>query len=211
MQRLHDQTDRVDITRYGPLHLLLMGGDQIYSDDMWTAVPALRDWCDLPWSQRIAAPFTPALRSALETHFSRLYLDHFGAPETAALLAQVPSVMMWDDHDILDGWGSHPHELHDSPVFQGIFAVAKAAFELFQRQMMGARAPGHPARPGPPQQRLPHGLHGSAGAGHAQRAPTPQRRHRGDRRPAASRTGAQRKKLALGLPMAGHPGGRPGA
>ena len=125
LQRLHDQTDRVDNTRFGPLHLLLMGGDQIYSDDMWTAVPALRDWCDLPWAQRIAAPFTPALRSALQTHFSRLYLDHFGAPETAAMLAQVPSVMMWDDHDILDGWGSHPGELHDSPVFQGIFAVAR--------------------------------------------------------------------------------------
>ena len=141
LQRLHDQVDRVDNTRFGPLHLLLMGGDQIYSDDMWTAVPALREWCELPWPQRISAAFTPALRTALEAHFSRLYLDHFGAPETAALLAQVPSVMMWDDHDILDGWGSHPTELHDSPVFQGIFAVARAAFELFQRQMMGASAP----------------------------------------------------------------------
>ena len=141
LQRLHEQIDRVDSTRFGPLHLLLMGGDQIYSDDMWTVVPALRDWCDLPWAQRIAAPFTPALRQALQTHFSRLYLEHFGSPETAAMLARVPSVMMWDDHDILDGWGSHPGELHDSPVFQGIFSVAKAAFELFQRQMMGARTP----------------------------------------------------------------------
>ena len=39
-----------------PLHLLLMGGDQIYSDDMWTAVPELRAWSDLPWAQRISAP-----------------------------------------------------------------------------------------------------------------------------------------------------------
>ena len=44
LQRLHDEIDRVDNTRFGPLHLLLMGGDQIYSDDMRAAVPALRAW-----------------------------------------------------------------------------------------------------------------------------------------------------------------------
>ena len=44
LQRLHDEIDRVDNTRFGPLHLLLMGGDQIYSDDMRPAVPALRAW-----------------------------------------------------------------------------------------------------------------------------------------------------------------------
>ena len=57
------------------------------------------------------------------------------------MLVRAPSVMMWNDHDILDRWGSHPGELHDCPVFQGIFAVAKAAFELFQHQIMGARTP----------------------------------------------------------------------
>jgi hypothetical protein len=141
LQRLHQQTDRVDATSYGPVHLLLMGGDQIYSDDMWTAVPELSAWSDLPWGLRIRAPMTAALRSALEAHFAGLYLERWGQPDIAAVLASVPSVMMWDDHDIMDGWGSHLAKLHDSPVFQGIFAVAKAAFELFQRQMMGAPAP----------------------------------------------------------------------
>lgn len=141
LQRLHNQTDRVDTTTYGPAHLLLMGGDQIYSDDMWTAVPELRSWSDLPWVQRIKAPMTASLRTALQAHFAGLYLERWGQPEIAAMLASVPSVMMWDDHDIMDGWGSHPAELHDSPVFQGIFEVAKAAFECFQRQMMGAPVP----------------------------------------------------------------------
>ncbi|HEY9096733.1 MAG TPA: alkaline phosphatase D family protein [Hydrogenophaga sp.] len=142
LDRLHRQIDRVDSTAFGPLHLLLMGGDQIYSDDLWTAIPELLDWTELPWPQRIAAPFTASLRSALQAHYARLYIDHWGQPEQAALLASVPTVMMWDDHDIIDGWGSHPNELHECPVFQGIFAAAKAAFELFQRQMLlGAPPP----------------------------------------------------------------------
>ncbi len=27
--------------------------------------------------------------------------------------------MMWDDHDIFDGWGSYPHALLTCSVFQG--------------------------------------------------------------------------------------------
>ncbi|WP_168708513.1 alkaline phosphatase D family protein [Hydrogenophaga sp. PAMC20947] len=142
LARLHQQIDRVDSTTYGPLHLLLMGGDQIYSDDMWTALPELLDWTELPWTQRIRAPFTATLQAALQTHYAQLYIDHWGLPEQAAMLASVPAVMMWDDHDIIDGWGSHPTDLHESPVFQGIYAAASAAFELFQRQMIhGTRPP----------------------------------------------------------------------
>jgi hypothetical protein len=141
LQRLHEQTDRVDTTSYGPVHLLLMGGDQIYSDDMWTALPELSAWSDLPWKQRVKAPMSDTLRRDLQAHFANLYLERWGQPDIAPVLASVPTVMMWDDHDIMDGWGSHPAELHDSPVFQGIFDVAKAAFALFQRQMMGAFTP----------------------------------------------------------------------
>ncbi|AOW15663.1 hypothetical protein LPB72_01415 [Hydrogenophaga crassostreae] len=141
LARLHQQIDRVDTTTYGPLHVLLMGGDQIYSDDMWTAIPELLAWTELPWPRRIRAPFTASMRSALQKHYAQLYMDHWGQPEQAAMLASVPAVMMWDDHDIIDGWGSHPTELHECAVFQGIFIAAKAAFELFQRQMLGAPPP----------------------------------------------------------------------
>ena len=139
--RLHAGQDQVDQTRFGPLELLLMGGDQIYSDDIWSVLPELKAWTEIEWFTRTHMAFSDTLRAALETHFARLYLERWNQPETAALLATVPSVMMWDDHDIIDGWGSHPAELHHSPVFQGIFAVARAAFELFQRQMLGAAPP----------------------------------------------------------------------
>ncbi len=141
MERLHREIDKVDQTRFGPMHLLLMGGDQIYSDDIWNVVPELRAWCELPWSKRIKAPWTPTMADAVQAHFTRLYFERWSQPEVARMLASIPTVMMWDDHDIIDGWGSHPPELHESPVFQGLFEVAAQAFALFQRHSMPAPPP----------------------------------------------------------------------
>lgn len=149
LDRLHRELDTVGDTRFGPLELLLMGGDQIYSDEIWSVVGELRDWAGLDWHTRSTLALTDSLRAALQEHFAHCYLERWNQPATARLLASVPSVMMWDDHDIIDGWGSHPPDLHASPVFQGIFAAARAAFELFQRQMLGApppaTLPGQPA------------------------------------------------------------------
>lgn len=138
---LHQQTERIEGIPFGPLELLLMGGDQIYSDDIWSVLPELREWTETEWFTRTHMAFSDALRADLEKRFAEFYIERWNQPETAALLATVPSVMMWDDHDIIDGWGSHPAELHQSPVFQGIYTVAKAAFELFQLQMLGAAPP----------------------------------------------------------------------
>ena len=143
LQRLHTLVDKVDTQTFGPYHLLLLGGDQVYSDAMWAVLPELKAWAELDHHTRINAPFTPSLQAAVAAYFSKIYLERWSQPDVAAALASVPAVMMWDDHDIMDGWGSHPAELHECPVFQGIFSVAKAAFELFQRHIMqpGAHAP----------------------------------------------------------------------
>ena len=143
LQRLHTLQDKVNSQTFGPCHLLLLGGDQVYSDAMWAVLPELQAWGQLDYHTRINAPFTPAMQAAVAAYFSSIYLERWSQPDVAAALGRMPSVMMWDDHDIMDGWGSHPAELHDCPVFQGIFSVARSAFELFQRQIMqaGAHAP----------------------------------------------------------------------
>ncbi len=148
VNRLHDLTDNVDGQTFGPFNLLLMGGDQIYSDALWAVIPELKAWAESSWGQRITAPFTASMQAQLQTYFSKIYMDRWSQADVSSTLATLPCVMMWDDHDIMDGWGSHPIELHDSPVFQGIFQVAKAAFEFFQRQMMGTAAPAPATLPG---------------------------------------------------------------
>jgi hypothetical protein len=51
-------------------------------------------------------------------------------------MARVPSLAMWDDHDICDGWGSLPAARLDDPVGRLLFAVAREHFLMFQ---LGAR------------------------------------------------------------------------
>ncbi len=47
------------------------------------------------------------------------YRQHWCSRHLADALACIPQVMMWDDHDIFDGWGSYPHALLTCSVFQG--------------------------------------------------------------------------------------------
>lgn len=139
--RLHNEQDKVDQQTFGPLHLLLLGGDQVYADAMWSVIPELKAWTTLPWDKRVKAKWTDTLQRKMEAYYSNLYLERWSQPEVAAMLATVPTVMMWDDHDIMDGWGSYPQDMHDSPIYQGLFAIARRAFALFQRHALNGVLP----------------------------------------------------------------------
>ncbi len=116
-----------------PYHLLLMGGDQIYSDAMWTTT-ALHDWAAAPNDKKLAnKPVTKTLQTEIDDFFFGNYLKVWAYPHVARMLASIPTVMMWDDHDIIDGWGSYPEKLQQSPVFKAIFNIARDYFLLFQQ------------------------------------------------------------------------------
>lgn len=115
-----------------PLHLLLHGGDQLYADEARHLHPALERWADLAIKPDPAAPFTQDMRRLLCNYFIQRYVDLYRQPAIASLLARVPSLMMWDDHDIRDGWGSFDQARLDVPIGRGLFAAAREAFMLFQ-------------------------------------------------------------------------------
>lgn len=115
-----------------PFSLMIMGGDQIYADEVWTKVDELKAWSDLREDKRRDHPASAALIDQLEDFYDKLYQQRWRDENMSLMLASVPSVMMWDDHDIFDGWGSYPHERQICPVFQAIFGAAKHHFELFQ-------------------------------------------------------------------------------
>jgi hypothetical protein len=54
------------------------------------------------------------------------------------MLARVPTIMMWDDHDLIDGWGSYPSERQTSPAYGAIWNAASKAFAVFQQQLADA-------------------------------------------------------------------------
>ncbi|HET7413810.1 MAG TPA: alkaline phosphatase D family protein, partial [Pararhizobium sp.] len=115
-----------------PFHLLLQGGDQLYADTVWHEVPALVEWRKEPWRKRRHMGFSPEMAEATGDYYFRRYCWLWAQPETASILAQVPSLMMWDDHDIFDGWGSYATGWEQCDVFQGIYAAAREHFSLFQ-------------------------------------------------------------------------------
>ncbi|WP_133065358.1 alkaline phosphatase D family protein [Niveispirillum lacus] len=119
--------------RAQPLHLLLMGGDQVYADGLWERVPALGQLsATRTLMKRTGMAAGPGLESQLDAWYIATYLHAWTQAEPAAIQAGVASLCMWDDHDIIDGWGSHPAELLDSPSYQAIYAAARRAFRLFQ-------------------------------------------------------------------------------
>lgn len=126
-----------------PYHLLLLGGDQVYADAMWETVPEMKNWLDLPWDDGNTAAATDEMRQALDAFYFDLYTARWSQPEVRRMLACVPTIAMWDDHDLIDGWGSYPSERQDCPVFDAIWTSASKAFAVFQQQLnVGERRPG---------------------------------------------------------------------
>ena len=115
-----------------PFALLLQGGDQLYADDVLHCHPEVEAWAALPMERRGEIGLTDAMADAIRRFYFFRYLVTFCRPAFAALSARVPSVMMWDDHDIVDGWGSHPASMLDSAVGRALFTGAREMFLLFQ-------------------------------------------------------------------------------
>lgn len=127
-------------------HLLLMGGDQIYFDSIWEDLKELKGWIGLPRDKQLAFDVSEDLDKKIEDYYLGLYSTRWlpverqpwGSVERsldAPLgMASMPTVMMWDDHDIFDGWGSYSVEMQRSPLFQRLFFHARRAFWVFQMQ-----------------------------------------------------------------------------
>ena len=121
--------------RERPFQLMIQGGDQIYADGLAEAHSRVAQWRDDEHgrkAKRETAEGIDEVREALCGAFLRHYLDALSQPDIAWLMARVPSVAMWDDHDICDGWGSLPEAKLDSPVGRCLFDVAREYFLLFQ-------------------------------------------------------------------------------
>jgi len=125
-QRLQSEHDAA------PFQLLLQGGDQIYADELLNSHPALKRWARGGRVRQADATAEPDLAETLRDGFFDLYLDILGQPAISGMMAHVPSLAMWDDHDICDGWGSLRPAKLDAPEGRTLFAAAREHFLLFQ-------------------------------------------------------------------------------
>lgn len=132
-----------DRHRESPYHLLVQGGDQVYADSMWETVRVMQEWNKKGWDEGNQARVPRRMPADLDRFYFDLYVSRWSQPEVAHMLARVPGIAMWDDHDLIDGWGSYPQERQECPVFGAIWDAGARAFAVFQQQLTDAeRRPG---------------------------------------------------------------------
>jgi hypothetical protein len=114
-------------------HALIHLGDQIYADDSW------KEQLYLPW------PALSDRHQARLATYGQVYDAFWRYPEWSELFRLAPAAMMWDDHDVRDGWGDNWHDFKDGkfkPAAWEKYQAARQALVLYQTQ-------GNPPAPDP--------------------------------------------------------------
>lgn len=111
---------------------MIGGGDQIYNDSVRVKGP-LKEWTDIgnP-KKRHEFPFGDEMRGRCDQYYYDNYVRWYSTEPFAAANAQIPQINIWDDHDIIDGFGSYTDHFMRCPVFRGIGGVAFKYYCLFQ-------------------------------------------------------------------------------
>ena len=122
-----------------PFHVMLGGGDQIYNDCAMRDTELFREWLQTKNPQhKHEADFTVEMQEELEEFYLHRYSMWFSQGLFSMANSQIPMVNIWDDHDIIDGYGSYPHHFMSTRVFTGLGAVAFKYYMLFQHQSVAA-------------------------------------------------------------------------
>jgi len=107
---------------------LLLIGDQVYADEV---SPATRDF--IRSRRDIDQP--PGDQIADFEEYTRLYRESWSDPDIRWLLATVPSVMIFDDHDVSDDWNiswSWVEEMRGRPWWDARITCAFMSYWIYQ-------------------------------------------------------------------------------
>lgn len=118
-----------------PFHVMIGGGDQIYNDGVRVDGP-LKPWTDIrnPIKRR-DYPFGETMRADCDQYYFDNYVKWYSTEPFAGANAIIPQLNIWDDHDIIDGFGSYTHHFMKCAVFRGIGGVAHKYYLLFQHHV----------------------------------------------------------------------------
>ncbi|CAJ2500578.1 Uu.00g034310.m01.CDS01 [Anthostomella pinea] len=120
-----------------PFHVMVGGGDQVYNDAVMRKAKLFEHWLQIKNPlHKNNAPFTADMQDEMEVFYLERYMMWFSQGLFGLATSQIPMVNMYDDHDIIDGFGSYPHHFMKSPVFTGLGNVAFKYYMLFQHQSL---------------------------------------------------------------------------
>ncbi|KAK4143226.1 uncharacterized protein C8A04DRAFT_29041 [Dichotomopilus funicola] len=118
-----------------PFHVMIGGGDQIYNDGIRVSGP-LQKWSNIGNPKtRKDHPFPESLRQECDDYYLKNYIRWYSTEPFAGANGQIPQLNIWDDHDIIDGFGSYVNEFMKCDVFRGIGGTAHKYYMLFQHHL----------------------------------------------------------------------------
>lgn len=128
-------------------HVMLGGGDQLYCDAIKNASDVFHKWLNEKNPiKKQHAKFTGDIERSFNEFYLKQYLEWFGkgfwvGTQGRTLqslfpfaMACIPSVNIYDDHDIIDGYGSYRDSTMGTEMFRGVGTVAYKYYMLFQHQ-----------------------------------------------------------------------------
>lgn len=129
---------RTHTTPRKSFHVMIGGGDQIYNDESRLQTPHFHHWSEETKNalRKRRVPFTTAMKTELEDFYIDRYAWWFSHGLFSVAAAHIPMINIWDDHDIIDGYGSYSRRTMESPVFRGLGAIACKYYLLFQHQSL---------------------------------------------------------------------------
>lgn len=111
---------------------MIGGGDQIYNDNIRVKGP-LKEWTAIKNPRkRQHYPFDNDMRSRCDEFYFANYVKWYSTEPFASANASIPQINIWDDHDIIDGFGSYTDHFMKCAVFRGIGGVSFKYYCLFQ-------------------------------------------------------------------------------
>lgn len=106
----------------GHVNLLLHLGDQVYGDQAFEE------------SMHILRA-NAADEEAVRERYRRLYRLTWNHPSQRLVMARVPNLMIWDDHDIRDDWGGYPAHRDPNSIEGHVGRLARQVYRDYQRQL----------------------------------------------------------------------------
>jgi hypothetical protein len=116
-----------------PFHVMIGGGDQIFNDKVTAESLHFQEWLKIKDpSEKYGTTLNAELKAELETSYLENYSRWFSQGLFSLANSQIPMVNIWNDHEILEGFGSYPDEFMSSAVISGLGNIAFKYYLLFQ-------------------------------------------------------------------------------
>ncbi|KAM5445516.1 hypothetical protein MaudCBS49596_007422 [Microsporum audouinii] len=127
--------DALNAHQTRPFHVMIGGGSQINNNPITVEADHFRKWLEMKGkNEKYEYPLNLDIKGELEEFYLENYATWFSQGLFGMANSQIPMVNMWDDNDIIGGYGSFTDELMKSPVFSGLGNVAFKYYLLYQHQ-----------------------------------------------------------------------------